>query len=134
MNYYEITCLISPAVDEQGVQRISQKIRSFIQEESGNLERIVLPAKKNLIYFPKKQEESFLITAFFWFAPEKIENLLKKLKSEKEIIRYMLLNKRPPQEDLKVKSGFAERNASPIKNKKAELKEIDKKIEEILNE
>jgi ribosomal protein S6 len=151
MNYYELTCLISPALSEQDVQEISQKIKDAIQEESGNLEKIILPVKKSLVHFVKKQEEAYLVIANFQLAPEKMKNLLKKLKSENQITRYMLLNKKPLKENSKGESrrriplsaeeagdkkpaGGYGSVASRTKNKKVELKEIDKKIEEILNE
>jgi len=150
MNYYELTCLISPALSEEDAQKISQKIKDFIQEESGSLEKIILPVKKSLIYLVKKQENAYLIIANFQLAPEKMKNLLKKLKSENQIIRYTLLNKKLLKESVKKESrrripfsaGEAEKKsageyspaASQTKNKKVELKEIDKKLKEILNE
>ena len=142
MNYYELTCLISPLLSKQDIQEISKKIKDVIQEESGNLEKIILPEKKSLVYFVKKQEEAYLIIANFRFEPEKIKNLLKKLKSENQIIRYMLLNKKPLKENIKKESRWKQDKKSSVEynstssrteNKKVELKEIDKKIEEILS-
>jgi len=142
MNYYELTCLMSPALSGQDAQETSQKIKDFIQKESGNLEKIILPIKKSLVHFVKKQEEAYLIIVNFRIEPEKIENLLKKLKLEDQIIRYMLLKKKPPTEKVKTESlrkqsGKSTKqynnDISRMKNKKVELEEIDKKIEEILN-
>ena len=142
MNYYELTCLISPLLSKQNLKEISKKIKDVIQEESGNLEKIILPEKKSLVYFVKKQEEAYLIIANFRFEPEKIKNLLKKLKSENQIIRYMLLNKKPLKENIKKESRWKQDKKSSVEynstssrteNKKVELKEIDKKIEEILS-
>ena len=140
MNYYELTCLISPAVSEEDRQKISGKLKEFIQKESGDLEKIALSAKKSLVYFVKKQEEAHLIVLNFYLKAEKIEELLKKLKAENQIIRYMLLNKKPVREELKKESLFRkapDKSGDVIrkaKKEKVELKEIDKKIEEILQE
>ncbi len=140
MNYYELTCLIPPALSEEEIQKISEKVKKFISDESGSLEKITLPLKKDFAYSPKTVKKVPLIVSTFRLEPEKIENLEKKLKSENQILRHIILSKKvykesPIKENLlkKPKEEY-KHSLSQVKNSKVELKEIDKKIEEILKE
>jgi len=141
MQNYELTYLISTDVSREELKNLSEKIKSFIQEE-GAIKKTTEPSKTKLGYPIEEKREAFLVILNFSFQPtadqpkagssEKIAKLEKKLKAENQILRYMILNKDLPEKVLRSK-----RTRSELKTKeseKVELKEIDKKIEEILNE
>ncbi|MBZ9577427.1 30S ribosomal protein S6 [Patescibacteria group bacterium] len=149
MKNYELTYLISPDLSEEELKIFSGKISNFIQEETGTLEKTTEPSKKKLGYPIKKKEEAFLVALNFSLNPEKLGSLEKKLKSENQILRYVILTKKTPEKILRPRRtslGLATEETLPkIKKppkvppkitepKKVELKEIDKKIEEILGE
>jgi small subunit ribosomal protein S6 len=151
MKSYELTYLISPDLSEEDLKNFSGKISNFIQEDSGLLEKTTEPSKKKLGYPIKEKEEAFLIVLSFSLSPEKLESLEKKLKSENQILRYLILTKKTPETLLpklqprtipsqtEVSAGLAVKEPNkPLihqpKDEKVELKEIDKKIEEILGE
>jgi len=130
MKNYELTYIISPDLTEQEVENLSLKITAFIQEEGGSFK----PS-----YSIKKKEGGFLNVLDFHIMPEKLGNLKKKLDSEKQILRYIILTKKilkkiPDQETFTKKR----RPQEPIDQRpgaeKVELEEIDKKIDEILKE
>jgi len=65
---------------------------------------------------------------------EKLGSLEKELKSEKKILRYLILA-RPKIKIAKVRKRPTKVIPKiPVKEKKVELKEIEKKLEEILGE
>lgn len=147
MKNYEITYLISPDISEEEIKKFSQKVVGFIIEEEGTVKKIIEPLRKKFGYLIKKKGNAFLITLNFQLSPGKLKNLEKKLKSETQIIRYMILTKKepgeipapeklikPPTLREKEKTQETKETAKTIKPKKVELKEIDKKIEEILKE
>ncbi len=144
MKNYELTCLISPDLSEEELKNLSAKINSFIQEEAGVLEKTSEPLRKRLGYPIKRKVGAFSVSLNFSFDPEKLENLEKKLKSENQILRYIILIKTTSKEvlprrkrPLKIPEKIIEPSESAAhrpKAKKVELKEIDKKIEEILGE
>lgn len=122
MKYYELIYLAS--------SDLSEKINGFIQEEAGTIEKTTKPLKR---------EKEFLASLNFYLIPEKLENLKKKLDSEKQILRYMILAKKPLKktrfkEVLTKKTKFQEAADQHPEAKKVELEEIDKKIDEILKE
>jgi len=132
MKNYELIYLISSDVSREELKNLSEKIKSFIQEEKGAIKKTREPSKTKLGCRIKAKGEAFLSILNFSFHPEKIANLEKKLKGENQILRYMILNK-----DLSEKILYPKRTRSELKTKepeKVELKEIDKKIEEILNQ
>ena len=115
MKYYELTCLISPNFSEE-------RLISY------------LPTKPI-----KKQLTSTLITLEFYTEPEKIKEIEKKLKSESGIQRYIILNKEVPGPEVKISKRLPRETLIKTEKKseekpKVELKEIEKKLEEILGE
>lgn len=136
MKNYELTYLFSSEASEEEVKTFSEELASFIQAEGGVLNNLSSPSKKKLAYLIKKQIQAYLVNLTFQLNPDKIAILEKKLKGENEILRYLLLAKRV----FKISSKPARtrsivrkpREALPKKEKKVELKEIEKKLEEIL--
>lgn len=132
MRNYELTYLISPDFSEEELKNLENKIASFIQEEVGVLNQAA-PFSKKRLYSPiKKKTLAFLSTLSFNFAQEKLAILEKKLKSEGQILRYLILAKPVVKE-----AAFPVKKLPKIKKpaeKKVELKEIEKKLEEILGE
>jgi len=134
MHFYELAYLISPELPEEELKSLQEKINSLIQKGAGVLNEIKLPIKKKLAYPIKKQREAFLINFNFYLEPEKLGSLEKELKSEKKILRYLILAK-PKIKIAKVRKRPTKVISKiPVKEKKVGLKEIEKKLEEILGE
>lgn len=142
MKNYELTYLISTDVSEEELKNLSEKVKNFIQEEEGAIKKTTEPSKINFGYPIKEKGRGFLSILNFSLNPEKIANLEKRLKAENQILRHMILNKdlseKPiRQRRINPKTTTRESDNSLDKqseSKKVELKEIDKKIEEILKE
>ncbi|HOK00497.1 MAG TPA: 30S ribosomal protein S6 [Candidatus Pacearchaeota archaeon] len=151
INLYELNFLISGDVED--FKTVNQKIINYIAEEGGVLEQEIEPKRIKLAYPIKKKNEAYLSTLIFKLDSEKLQNLIKKTKEEKEILRHLVLktkvSKKPEKiykkeekaqisEEVKIEEGKEEIkpvfHIKPKKEEKVELKEIDKKIEEILNE
>ncbi len=135
MRNYELTYLIPSDLTEKDLKEITEKIKSFIQEENGVLIKTRGLEKRKLGYPINKKEEGFLGSLDFSLNPEGLKNIDKKLKSDSQILRYVILTKKALKE-MPIKK-ITEQNkplARRPKDRKAELKEIDKKIEEILRE
>jgi len=122
MRYYELTCLISTNLSETELKNLQDKIKTLIQEEGG----VLAEAKKT----------ANLIMLNFSLAPDKLGSLEKKLKSENQILRYLILSKKVP----KMISPLAKipitriPKVEKIKKEKVKLQEIEEKLEEILGE
>ena len=138
MKYYELTYLINPDLSEEESKTFQAKINSLIADQGVLVEGNVILRKK-LAYPVQKKDQSYMAVATFNALPEKIAELEKNLKDQKEILRYLLIIKEK-QKNLKVRPHMAKRKSlaetkEPTnQEKKVELKEIEKKLDEILNE
>jgi len=95
------------------------------KEADSLLERVVsyLPSPP-----AQQQKQTSFLTLEFYTEPEKIKELEKKLKEDS--LRYIILAKEPPKKTLAKPIRKIGKTAKP----KVELKEIEKKLEEILEE
>jgi small subunit ribosomal protein S6 len=133
MKYYELTCLISPDFKEEELKDYQEKITSLIVKEEGILDKVKSFGKKKLAYPIKKKETAYLSTISFYLSPQKIVNLEKKIKREAEILRYLILAKKISE--IKKAPQISLPTAKKMeKPKKVELKDIEKKLKEILGE
>ena len=132
MKIYELAYLISPEISESELKDFQEKINSLIQQEGGILNRTSSPTKKELAYPVKKKNEAFLTNLNFSLEPAKLESLEKKVRSEKKILRYLILTK-PRTKKILVRTKKLPKKPIP-KEKKVELKEIEKKLKEILDQ
>jgi len=126
MKLYELSLIINPELKEEEVNEISQKIISFIQEKGGILDNLREIKLINLAYPIQKKEQGFFSSFTFYFKPEESNSLDKELKKNKNILRYLLVKKKPV---MLRKSVRSEKKGT---KKKVDLKQIDKKLEEIL--
>lgn len=95
MKYYELTYLISPDLDQEKAEKLFQEIISFLQEKEAILNIKEEKIKKiDLAYPIKNKEKAYLATVEFYLLPEKIKEVGKKIKENKNILRYLLLNKK----------------------------------------
>ncbi|KPJ71782.1 hypothetical protein AMJ50_00370 [Parcubacteria bacterium DG_74_3] len=133
MRFYELTYLIKPDLSEEKARNLSEKINSFIQEEGGILDKSQKMATKKLGYPIKKETTILLKTLVFYLNPEGLENLEKKLKETTDILRFLFLSKKTPKTMAKISAEPKIVKKAKLKTK-VELKEIEKTLEEILEE
>ncbi|GAI32805.1 unnamed protein product, partial [marine sediment metagenome] len=88
MKLYELTYLILPDLADEELKAFSQKIDNFVQTEEGIVKKASSLMKRKLGYLIEKKEIVYSAALNFQLNPEKIENLEKKLKAEKSILRY----------------------------------------------
>ena len=135
---------------ENEVKSLQEKINSFIADGQGALDRIENVTKKRLGGPIKNQAAVQMGTLNFYMAPEKLADLEKKLKSEGQIIRHMILYRKPRKAEAarrirKIPDSISKNSEKPAQEgrgssnaigrpKKVEIKEIEKKLEEILGE
>ncbi len=109
-------------------QEFSETIIDLIKKGGGILDEIKNPKRRKLAYQIKKESEGSLTSLNFYFEPEKIENLTKKIDSDDQILRSLILTKKLPRKMELPKIPKIK------KEEKVALEEIEKKIEEILGE
>jgi len=137
MKLYELTYLIRPDIDEKELETLSEKIKSFIKEKGGVLGKETSAIKKKLGSQIRKKSLAYLKNLDFQLEPERIKEVKKEIESEKNVLRFIFLNKIVPKAKPLIKTFSNITLKQPLTQKekpkkKVELKEIEKKLEEIL--
>ena len=127
MKYYELAYIISSKLSEEEAKNIKQKIETSIQEKEGILDFSEELKKISLSYPIEKETQAYLGSVKFFLKKEDINKIEKEVKEEKNIFRFILCNKKK----IEIKESD-EKKPSSRRKKKAELKDIEKKLDEIL--
>lgn len=150
MKKYELTALISPDLSEEEVISIQNKIDSVLSS-NGKILNTTFPEKKDLGTEINKKTKGILLSFSFEADSDKIKIINIKVKKEKNILRFIIISKpikkdlpikrRPtlknsflPEENLPEEKLINNEKIKVIKSPKADISDIDKKIEEILND
>ena len=155
---YEFSYLIPEDLPKEEVENLEKDINFFITEAKGVLytppsssqdsqNKQVKKKEKEIkkpFYFEKKKGVAYLKTVNFYLDSENIETFKQKIRQKKQILRSILLVKKEPiikkPSQAKIKPIFPKTAKQPSSAKatidkekpKVELKEIDKKLDEIL--
>jgi ribosomal protein S6 len=157
---YELAYFLSPELNESEILACAQTIKKFVLDAGGNI-TAEIPAQKKKIGQPiKNQAFGYFGLFFFQGNPDSIDELKKNLKLETKIIRHMIAVKKPASLKKKKKKESAGRFPFPIfktaekhkreaaaavppgekteklepEKEKAQIEELNKKLEEILSE
>jgi small subunit ribosomal protein S6 len=146
MKLYEIDYLIPADISKKEVSSLNEEIQAFIKKEGGSIRKFSISPEKRLAYPIEKKIRAFLVTIILDSEGDKIKLITKQLKDRKEIIRYLVLNKKDIVEEIREerkegRGGKKEKKeltkiVKPVNKKKdkVELKEIEEKLEKILHE
>ena len=148
MKHYELTCLISPELSKEEVDSLSKEISSLIQEKQGILEKSMPVLKKQLAYIIKKKTTAYLASLNFQLKPEELKELKKQIELNSKILRYLILTTKKETSVFPSRFGGARETKNKLNitsktinikkaketfpKKKVELKELEKKLEEVL--
>lgn len=137
MRNYDLSLIFSPLLPEQEANDLFQEFVSFVQEQGGILENQRLLGKKPLLAPIQNSKEGYLAIITFSLPEEKLPNLEGKCKGTKQILRFFLVRQAKKPKAKKTRFASTPEIASgPIQKKeeKANLKDIDEKLEEIFKE
>ncbi len=153
---YQLTCLLSPLLEQTKVEEISQKIKDWVSEKGGSLTGNQTILKKTLAYPLKKYQEAFYLNLNFILDGQAVNKICQQLNLEDNILRHFIVAKQQPKTKPEIDQKIAEeikplvakevplaeeKEPKPTeerqmadKQKKVKIEEIDKKLNEILNE
>ncbi len=132
MKYYELTYLVPSETSESSLSELKEQIIRFLQETGGLLNE-VKSISKNILGYPIKGKKAvFISTLNFCLDPEKLKDLEKIVRSENKILRYLIISSQKKEESPKISKRPELKEKKSVQ--KVELKEIEKKLDEILGE
>jgi small subunit ribosomal protein S6 len=91
MRKYELVCIVHPDLDETAFSGIVDKIKGWVVETSGTVDKVEIWGRKRLAYTIKKQREGQYVLFNLSLEPTTTAGLEKNLRFQEPIIRYMLI-------------------------------------------
>jgi small subunit ribosomal protein S6 len=91
MHKYELVCIIHPDLDETAFNGIIEKVKSWVLETSGSVDKVEVWGRKRLAYTIKKQREGQYV--LFNLSLESVATAIleKNLRFLEPVIRFMLI-------------------------------------------
>ncbi|MBI4837157.1 MAG: 30S ribosomal protein S6 [Candidatus Portnoybacteria bacterium] len=127
---HELTFIANLSLSENDQSSLIKKIKEFIESREGHIVRDFSARKLRLAYPIQKQTGGILCSVDFELRKDKIGELTQEVKTNKNILRHIIVNKKL----VKPKPVVLEPTKIQPKTKQTKIKieELDKKLEEIL--
>jgi small subunit ribosomal protein S6 len=91
MRKYELVCIVHPDLDENAFNGIIEKVKGWVLETSGSVDKVEVWGRKRLAYTIKKQREGQYVLLNLSLVPTATATLEKNLRFLEQVIRYMLI-------------------------------------------
>jgi small subunit ribosomal protein S6 len=92
-NKYELMVIIKPMLPENVRMGVESKIIETLEMNDGKVVKSDVWGKRHLAYKIGTHAEGYYAIYEFETAPEELKNIEKSLKMNKEMLRYLLVNK-----------------------------------------
>jgi small subunit ribosomal protein S6 len=147
MNNYELLYIVANQYTEEEAKNIQAKVNSMIEKNSGILGYQENMGKKKLAYPIDHVAHGYYFLAEFELEDgTKLKDISENLRLDKEILRAQIVTKKEKttEAELKKQKALRERNSTeeketakpatekPERTKKADMKDLDEKLDEIL--
>jgi small subunit ribosomal protein S6 len=90
MRKYELVCIVHPDLDETAFNGVVEKVKGWVVETSGSVDKVEVWGRKRLAYIIKKQREGQYILFNISLEPTATIVLDQNLRFLEPVIRYML--------------------------------------------
>ncbi len=90
MRKYELVCIVHPDLDETAFNGVVEKVKGWITEAAGNIDKVEVWGRKRLAYTIKKQREGQYILFNISLEPTATTALDQNLRFMEPVIRYMI--------------------------------------------
>jgi small subunit ribosomal protein S6 len=90
MRKYELVCVVHPDLDEAAFNAVIEKVKGWITETSGSVDKVDIWGRKRLAYLIKKQREGQYVLFNVSLEPAATATLDQNLRFLEPVLRYML--------------------------------------------
>jgi small subunit ribosomal protein S6 len=90
MRKYELVCIVHPDLDEAGFNGIIEKVKGWVGEAKGSVDKIDIWGRKRLAYIIKKQHEGQYVLFTISLPAEATVALDQNLRFQEPVLRYMI--------------------------------------------
>lgn len=90
MRKYELVCVFQPDLDETAFNALVEKVKGWISESGGSIDKVDMWGRRKLAYIIKKQREGQYVLMNVTMNPAATADLERNLRYQEPIIRHML--------------------------------------------
>ncbi|MDX1619103.1 MAG: 30S ribosomal protein S6 [Balneolaceae bacterium] len=90
-NYYELTYIINPVLDDEEFTQIVNKYTDYIKDNDGEIDEVDEWGIRKLEYEMDGKGSGYYVNAYFHAPGELIEKLERQLRIDDNILRYLTL-------------------------------------------
>ncbi|MEW6092829.1 MAG: 30S ribosomal protein S6 [Chloroflexota bacterium] len=90
MRKYELVCIVHPDQDEAAFNAVIEKVKGWITESGGTVDKVEVWGRKRLAYTIRKQKEGQYVLFNVTLPSEATAVLDQNLRFLEAVIRYML--------------------------------------------
>lgn len=148
--HYELMLVVTPTIDDKGVEAITGKVIDLISHAGGRVTRQEILGRRKLAYEIKHEHFGIYVLIAFDIESREIKVFETKLKLMHELIRFLVLKMVPRKQIKPAPRSVAEPKQAPqlfpgeqpveptakrdYRESKISLEDLDKKLDEILKE
>ena len=90
MRKYELVCIVHPELDETAFNGLIEKVKGWIIESSGTVDKVDVWGRKRLAYLIRKQREGQYVLFNVTLPATATATLDQNLRFQEPVIRYMI--------------------------------------------
>lgn len=90
MRHYELVCIVHPDLDETAFNGVVEKVKSWVVETSGSVDKIEVWGRKRMAYAIKKHREGQYVLFNLSLEPTGTAAIDQNLRFMEPVIRYMI--------------------------------------------
>jgi small subunit ribosomal protein S6 len=90
MRHYELVCIVHPDLDEAAFNEVIEKVKGWVVDTGGIVDKIEIWGRKRLAYVIKKHREGQYVLFNLSLEPSAITTMDQNLRFMEPVIRYMI--------------------------------------------
>ncbi len=90
MRKYELVCIVHPDLDETGFNGVVERVKGWVTDVTGSIDKVEVWGRKRLAYQIKKQREGQYVLFNVSLDPASTITLDQNLRFLEPVIRYMI--------------------------------------------
>jgi small subunit ribosomal protein S6 len=90
MRHYELVCIVHPDLDEAAFNEVIEKIKGWVVDTGGIVDKVEIWGRKRLAYVIKKHREGQYVLFNLSLEPSAITTMDQNLRFMEPVIRYMI--------------------------------------------
>ncbi len=90
MRKYELICIIQPELDETAFNGIVEKVKGWIGEAGGSVDKVDVWGKRRMAYPIRKQRDGNYVLLNVTLVPKATAELERNLRFLEPVMRHML--------------------------------------------